>query len=282
VEDKVNQIIKQNSDVSTRVMDPESAIEAGAIALFGEKYGDKVRVVNMGRVEDKDYSVELCGGVHVNNTADIKAFKIISESAIASGIRRIEAITADAVNSYNQQKNENYIKTIDSYKKEIANLTEDLIAFGVQVNNVIATTEEQYKEHIKHLKKTLAKIKQNAVMDDDIRSEDIKGIAFFGKNFGDISPKDLRTIITDLQKKIGESVIVVTSSAGGKASIIIAVSDKLTAKIDAVDLVKQVADILGAKGGGGKPNFAQTGGTNGDKVQEALDKIKAIIAANCG
>jgi alanyl-tRNA synthetase len=282
VEDKVNQIIKQNSDVSTRVMDPESAIEAGAIALFGEKYGDKVRVVNMGRVEDKDYSVELCGGVHVNNTADIKAFKIISESAIASGIRRIEAITADAVNSYNQQKNENYIKTIDSYKKEIANLTEDLIAFGVQVNNVIATTEEQYKEHIKHLKKTLAKIKQNAVMDDDIRSEDIKGIAFFGKNFGDISPKDLRTIITDLQKKIGESVIAVTSSAGGKASIIIAVSDKLTAKIDAVDLVKQVADILGAKGGGGKPNFAQTGGTNGDKVQEALDKIKAIIAANCG
>jgi alanyl-tRNA synthetase len=266
VEHKVNAIVRQNSSVGTRVMDPESAIKAGAMALFGEKYGDEVRVVNMGLGKESDYSVELCGGTHVKATGDIGLFKITSEAAIASGIRRIEALTGQVALDYIGETEKNLAK--------IASLLK------VATSDVLPRVEAVLEER-KKLEKELATAKKAAAMggagNQTTEKEDINGISFIGKNFGDVSPKDLRDLIGELQQQIGSGVVAVTSSFEGKASLIIAVTDDLTAKISAVDLAKSCWEILGAKGGGGKPNFAQTGGTNGDKVADAIAKVRQTL-----
>lgn len=267
VEHKVNAIVRQNSSVGTRVMDPESAIKAGAMALFGEKYGYEVRVVNMGLAKESDYSVELCGGTHVKATGDIGLFKITSEAAIASGIRRIEALTGEVALDYIGETEKNLAKIASILK----------VATGDVLPRVEAVLEERKK-----LEKELATAKKAAAMGgaggQATEKEDINGIGFIGKNFGDVSPKDLRDLIGDLQQQIGSGVVAVTSSFDGKASLIIAVTDDLTARISAVDLAKSCWEILGAKGGGGKPNFAQTGGTNGDKVVEAIALVRQTLA----
>jgi alanyl-tRNA synthetase len=264
IENKVNEIIRENTDVGTRLMSPDEAMKAGAMALFGEKYGDEVRVVNMGHT----YSVELCGGTHVKRTGDIGLFKVVSESAIAAGVRRVEAMTAVGALDYVNQ-NQARLAAIASNLKvstdDVANRIDALIENG------------------KKLEKELAKAKKDAAMGGSsggtIEAENVGGVSFIGKNFGDVSPKDLRDLIGDLQKKIGSGVVVATSNFEGKASLIVAVSEDLTAKINAVELVKVSSDVLGAKGGGGKPNFAQTGGTNGDKVEEAIALIRQSLAA---
>lgn len=263
IEQKVNEIIRQNSEISTRVMTPDDAIKAGAMALFGEKYGDEVRVVHMGN----DYSVELCGGTHVKRAGDIGLFKITSESAIASGVRRIEALTGqEAINFCNKTE------------EKLALVAASLKVSTDDVNSRIDALIEERKK----LEKDLAKTRKDAAMGSDgsdIEKEEIGGVTFIGKNFGDIPPKDLRNIATDLQQKIGSGVVAVGSSFGGKGSLIIAVTDDLVSKISAVDLVRSSVEILGAKGGGGKPNFAQTGGTNADKVDDAISKVREAMAA---
>lgn len=265
VETKVNNIIRQNSKVGTKIMKPEDAVKAGAMALFGEKYGDEVRVVNMGLDSEKDYSVELCGGTHVNRTGDIGIFKIVSESAIAAGIRRIEAVTAEGALEYIGETEKNLAK--------IAGLLK--VAKEEAPDRIQALLDERKK-----IEKELAKARKDAAMgggDSGSASEIINGISFIGKNFGDVPPKDLRAIVGDLQKQLGSGVIAVASSFEGKGSIIIAVTEDLTGKISAVDLVKNAAEELGAKGGGGKPNFAQTGGPNGQNVEAAIDKVRKAL-----
>jgi alanyl-tRNA synthetase len=281
VEAKVNEIIEQDSEVGTRVMEPESAIKVGAMALFGEKYGDEVRVVNMGLSGEEDYSVELCGGTHVKRTSDIKEFKIVSESAIAAGIRRIEAITGDEVAAYKNEQEAKKQQQIKAYKAEIEKLKEEaaLLSSNVDINLESLKSDDDFRNAIKSLKKQIAKLRKESAMSGDVQTEDINGIKFIGKNFGDVPPKDLRGFVGDLQKKIDSGVVAATSSFDGKGSLIIAVSDDLTKNISAVDLVRCATDILGAKGGGGKPNFAQTGGTNGDKVEEAIKNVRDALAS---
>jgi len=268
IEQKVNEIIRQNTPVGTKVMEPEAAIKAGAMALFGEKYGEEVRVVNMGLEQDNDYSVELCGGTHVKRTGDIGFFKIASESAIASGIRRIEAVSGRSAIEY-----------IGETEKNLA-----AVAAILKVSPNDATTRvESLLDERKKLEKELAKAKKDAAMggsnNSSIEKEDVNGVTFIGKNFDGVSPKDLRDMIGDLQKQVDSGVVAVTSSFEGKGSLIIAVSDDLTDRINAVELVRSATDILGAKGGGGKPNFAQTGGTNGNKVEEAIAKVREALSA---
>jgi alanyl-tRNA synthetase len=264
IERKVNAIIRGNTEVGTRLMTPDDAIKAGAMALFGEKYGEEVRVVNMGET----YSVELCGGTHVKRTGDIGLFKMVSESAISAGVRRIEALTGEGALEYINATEKNLFSIAASLKSS----PEDVVA---RIETLI--------EDRKKLEKDLAKARKDAAMGGPgggaVEAENINGINFIGKNFGDVPPKDLRGLVGDLQKQIGSGVVAATSSFEGKGSIIVAVSDDLTAKVNAVNLVQAVAETLGAKGGGGKPNFAQTGGTNGDRVDEAISQIKQALAA---
>lgn len=270
VEFEVNRIIRQNSEAVTKLMPPEDAIKQGAMALFGEKYGDEVRVVSMGfETKDVNYSVELCGGTHVQRTGDIGVFKIVSESAIAAGVRRVEALTGESALNY-----------LNAREKILLDLSAKL---KIAPEAVTARVEGLQAE-CKKLEKDVADARKAAAMGGGssggvTEKEEIGGVAFIGKSFADMPPKDLRDLAGDLQKQIGSGVVAVTSSFEGKGSIIITVSDDLTSKISAVDLVKISAEILGAKGGGGKPNFAQTGGPNGDKTTEAIEAIKKALAA---
>jgi len=267
VEMEVNRIIRNNSESVTRVMPPEDAIKQGAMALFGEKYGDEVRVVSMGEkgADDINYSVELCGGTHVKRTGDIGLFKIISESAIAAGVRRIEATTGEAALAY-----------INSREKTLTELASKL---KVSPDAIIGRVEGLMDER-KKLEKDLTDARKNAAMSGGVKTqkEDIGGIALSVKSFTDMPPKELRDVASELQKQIGSGVVVVASSFEGKGSIIITVSDDLTSQVSAVELVKISSEILGAKGGGGKPNFAQTGGPNGNKVNDAIDAIRKALA----
>lgn len=276
VEAEVNKIIRDNSEANTRLMPPEDAIKQGAMALFGEKYGDEVRVVSMGNKipgNNTDtcnltlgtYSVELCGGTHVKRTGDIGLFKIISESAIAAGVRRVEAVTGESALAY-----------VNSREKIIAELAAKL---KISPDNIISRVEGLIEER-KKLEKELADARKSAAIGGGgiTEVENINGISFIGKDFTDIPPKDLRDLALELQKQVTSGVVVVTSSFEGKGSAIVSVTDDLTSKISAIDLVKISAEILGAKGGGGKPNFAQTGGPNGDKTANVITAAREAIA----
>lgn len=265
VEDKVNALIRQNTPVGTRLMEPEDAIKAGALALFGEKYGDEVRVLNMGLSENgKDYSVELCGGTHVRNTGDIGFFKIISEGAVASGIRRIEAMTGQDAVIYSRNK-----------EQELAAISASLkVSPDNAKDRVLSLLEERKK-----LEKALADAKKSAAMGNGggAKIEEINGVKFISQYFPELATKELRGVVSELLKQLSSGVAAVSSSYDGKAAIIVAVSDDITNKINAVDLVKSTTGLLGAKGAGGKPNFAQTGGSNGDKAEEAIDSVKQLL-----
>jgi alanyl-tRNA synthetase len=267
VEDKVNALVRQNTPVGTRLMTPDEAIAAGAMALFGEKYGDEVRVLNMGHDADGfDLSVELCGGTHVRHTGDIGFFKIVSEGAIAAGVRRIEAMTG--------QSAEYYARSQEQVVSELASTLK--VTPEEVLPRFVALLEERKK-----LERALADARKAAAMGggDGASIEEISGVKFIGQHFADLPPKDLRGVAGDLMKKVGSGVIAVTSSFDGKGSLIVAVSDDVTDKYDAVTLVRAGADVLGAKGAGGKPNFAQTGGPNGAAAKDALDKVKSQLAA---
>ncbi len=266
IELKVNQIIAENSKVETHLMSPEFAIKSGAMALFGEKYGDEVRVLSMGS-KDKDnkaYSVELCGGTHVNRTGDIGLFKIVSESAIASGVRRIEAMTG--------------LAAISEMQKLSKQLTDIANQMKVTPEQVIDRIEALNKER-KNLEQELSKARKSAAMGggSEDKIEKINGVGFCAKIFDDMPVKDLRDLAVDLQKKYPETIVVLASKSDGKVSFIIAIDDKITNKYNAANIIKEIAPMLGAGGGGGKPNFAQTGGTKQEVIEEAINFIKAKL-----
>ena len=275
VEDQVNAEVRANEAVTTRLMDPDSAVKAGAMALFGEKYGDEVRVVAMGTAAAQStqaFSVELCGGTHVCRTGDIGLFKIVSESAVAAGVRRIEAVTGAAA--------EAWVVDQERMLKEAAGALR--VAPAELPGRIAALVEERRK-----LERDVSDLRKKLVMGGPSgagagaaapSSKIVAGIAYDGRVLDGVPAKDLKGMADEIKKQQGSGVVALISVAEGKASLVVAVTDDLTARISAVDLVKAGAGALGGKGGGGRPDMAQAGGPEGAKAPEALAAIEAEIA----
>lgn len=268
VEDEVNSIIRQNKAVTTRLMTPDEAIEAGAMALFGEKYGDEVRVVAMGQgQEGKDYSVELCGGTHVRRTGDIGYFKIISEGAVSSGVRRLEVLTGNAACEYSSEQEKLLVDAISTLKTTPSDLVGRL---GALLNERKSMEKENAD-----LQKKVALGGGNNTAGDEIK--EIAGIKFLGQVLEGIPAKELRGLADDAKKRIGSGVIAFIAVNDGKAAVLTAVTDDLNDKVSAVDLVRAGAAAVGGKGGGGRPDMAQAGGPDGSNALEAIKAIEAIL-----
>ncbi|MHA7818644.1 MAG: alanine--tRNA ligase [Erythrobacter sp.] len=273
IEDEVNAEILANERVGTRLMSPNDAVEAGALALFGEKYGDEVRVLSMGRLggEGRNYSVELCGGTHVDATGDIGLFRIISESAVSSGVRRIEALTGAAARTWLVEREE----ALKAAASAIRAIPEEVPA------RVAALLDER-----KRLEKELAEAKKALALGGGgtggptaSADEDVGGIAFSGQVIEGLSPKELRPLLDEAKARLGSGIATIVAINDGKAAIAAAVTDDLTSRFSAVDLVRSGVEALGGKGGGGRPDMAQGGGPDGAKAEEAIAAIKGAIAA---
>ncbi|MDZ4275890.1 MAG: DHHA1 domain-containing protein, partial [Erythrobacter sp.] len=273
VEAEVNAEIRANEQVSTRLMTPDDAVEAGALALFGEKYGDEVRVLSMGRAGQggRSYSVELCGGTHVRATGDIGVFRIVSESAVSSGVRRIEALTGEAARAWLVAREE----ALKAAASVIRATPEDVPA------RITALMDER-----KRLEKELAEAKKALALGGGgsgsaaaSADEDVAGVKFSGQVLEGLDPKELRPLLDAAKQQLGSGVAAVIAVNDGKASIAAAVTDDLTARYSAVDLVRAGVAALGGKGGGGRPDMAQGGGPDGDKAADALAAVKAVLAA---
>jgi alanyl-tRNA synthetase len=263
IEKQVNKLIYQNSEVATKLMSTEKAIEGGAMALFGEKYDDEVRVVTMGIHADGDFSIELCGGTHVKRTGDIGLFKIVSESAISAGVRRIEAVTQEAAVEFVQEQ--------ESFLREASDILK-------VKKSEIADRLKALLEERKKLEKALNEAKKSAALGskEDLSSqiEKIGEINFLCKTMNDVPAKDLRNIAEGLIKQIGSGVVTLFTEAEGKVSVVTAVSPDLSGKFNAADLVRDIAAALGGSGGGGKPELAQAGGNDASKIGEAVEQVK--------
>jgi alanyl-tRNA synthetase len=266
IEADVNAQIRHNEPVVTRLMTPDDAIAAGAMALFGEKYGDEVRVLTMG---SNAYSIELCGGTHVAATGDIALFKIIAESAVSSGVRRIEALTGEAARLWLSER--------EQMLKDVAS------AFKTNPEDVPARVSALIEER-KRLERELADAKKTLAMGSGDPSqatdpEDVNGVAFSGQVVEGLDPKELRGLVDEAKKRIGVGVAALVAVNDGRASVAVGVTETLTAKLNSVDLVKAAVTALGGQGGGGRPDMAQGGGPDGAKAEDALAAIRSALAA---
>jgi alanyl-tRNA synthetase len=269
IEAEVNAEIRGNEAVTTRLMSPEDAIEAGAMALFGEKYGEEVRVLSMGALNDgHNYSVELCGGTHVRALGDIGVLRVVSESAVSSGVRRIEALTGEGARQW-------LVHREDQLKGAAAALrtTPDEVE-----GRVVALLDERRK-----LERELAEAKKALALGGgsgaaQAADEDVGGVKFSGQVLEGLDPKELRGLLDQAKQRLGSGVAVIVAVNEGKASIAAAVTEDLTGKVSAVDLVRAGVEALGGKGGGGRPDMAQGGGPDGDKGAAAIAAAKAVIA----
>ena len=275
VETLVNEVVRQNSDVATRLIPTDKAIEAGAEALFGEKYGDEVRVLTMGEDGAKPYSVELCGGTHVRRLGDIGLFTLLSEGAVASGVRRIEALTSEGARQYLSHQAELAHDAAAALKTNAAELPA----------RVAALIEERRK-----LERELAEARKKIAMSSSAQAEGASAAAGAGgRTIGGVNvdlrvvegvaPKDLKSLADDAKAKIGSGVVAFVAVADGKASLVVGVTEDLTGRISAVDLVRLGAEALGGKGGGGRPDMAQAGGPDGARAVDALSAIEKRLAA---
>ena len=269
VEAEVNAQIRGNGPVTTRLMTPDDAIEAGAMALFGEKYGDEVRVLSMGRGADADYSVELCGGTHVRALGDIQLLKIIAESAVSSGVRRIEALTGEAARLW--------LVARDSKLREAA---ASLKAAPDEVPARIAALVENARK----LERELAEAKKALAMgggsaaSEAAGPETIGGHAFLGQIVMGLDPKNLRSEVDAMKQRLGSGVVALIAVNEGRASVAVGVTDDLVGAVSAVDLVKAAVTALGGQGGGGRPDMAQGGGPDGAKAEAALQAVRDALA----
>lgn len=268
IERAVNAVIRENADVQTRLLSYDDAIEAGAMALFGEKYGDEVRVVSMGigDSEKPNFSVELCGGTHVDRLGDIGLFTFVSESAVSSGVRRVEALTGAAALEHLMHQQRLLKQAAASIKA-----TPDEL-----VDRVTALQAER-----KNLEKELADARKKAAMgggNSGPAAKDVNGVSYLGQVLDGVSPKDLRGIADDAKKSIGSGVVALIAVNDGKAAVLVGVTDDLLDKHNAVDLVRAGAEAVGGKGGGGRPDMAQAGGPDGDKAEAALSAIEAVLS----
>jgi alanyl-tRNA synthetase len=269
IEAEVNERIRANSTVRTRLLTPDRAVAEGALALFGEKYGDEVRVVAMGGESDEDrpFSVELCGGTHVRRTGDIGLFKIVGEMAVASGVRRIEALTGAAA--------ENFVTGEEGILRQAADVlhvsTDKLPRRIVEIVEVRRRLERELAE----ARRALA----NAGPGPKMPEKRIGDIAFAARLVDGVPGRELKSLIDDLKRRVDSGVIVVVSRADGKAAIVVGVTPDLTGRFDAVELVRLGAEVLGGKGGGGRADLAQAGGPKAASAEEALAAVERAVAA---
>jgi alanyl-tRNA synthetase len=264
----VNAQIRGNGSVTTRLMTPDEAIAEGAMALFGEKYGDEVRVVSMGTEDDgKTYSIELCGGTHVNALGDIGLFKVVGEGAVSSGVRRVEALTGEAARAYLNARDERLREAASALKT-----TPDEVPA-----RVIALLDER-----RRLERELAEAKKALAMGGGsgaaVGPEQVGGAAFIGQVLDGFEAKGLRGAVDDAKQRLGgPGVAVMVAVNDGRASIAVGVTDDLVAQVSAVDLLRRAVAVLGGQGGGGRPDMAQGGGPDGAKAAEAIDAIRAAL-----
>jgi alanyl-tRNA synthetase len=269
VEAEVNAEIRANEAVNTRLMSPEDAVEAGALALFGEKYGDEVRVLSMGRRTDKHYSVELCGGTHVRALGDIGLFRIVSESAVSSGVRRIEALTGEAARQWLVGREEQ-LKAIAALVKASPDEVSDRIKALVEERRAL-------ERELAQAKKALA-LGGGSAEKAGSEIQTIGDIKFSGQVVKGLDPKELRGLLDQAKQQLGSGVAAIIAVNDGRASCAVAVTDDLKDRFSAVDLVRAAVETLGGKGGGGRPDMAQGGGPDGDKAQAAIDAIRQAIS----
>ncbi len=270
VEAEVNAVVRQNLPARTESMAPAAAIEAGAVALFGEKYGDEVRVLTLGRALEGEgaYSVELCGGTHVARTGDIALFKIIAETGIASGVRRVEALTGEAARRHLLDR---------------AGVAEGLAAqFKVPPSEVAGRVEALTTDR-KRLERELADAKRKLALSGGAGGaasevEEIGGVRFIGRVLDGVDGKGLRPVIEDFRKQVGSGVVAVVGVSEGKAAVAVAVTADLSGRLSAAELIRAAVPAMGGQGGGGKPDFAQGGAPDGVRAQAGVDAVRAALA----
>jgi alanyl-tRNA synthetase len=271
VEAEVNARIRENTEVTTRLMTPDAAVAEGARALFGEKYGEEVRVVAMGRGDiDKPggnrtaYSIELCGGTHVRRTGDIGLLRITAESAVSAGVRRIEAVAGEAALAAIAENDRRLNEAAAALKATPADLPERVAA--------LLDERRKLERQVAELQKKLATGAATEAV------ETIAGISFAPRHLGDVAARDMKSIAEAIGKQIGGGVVAVLSTAEGKLNIVISVSSELTSRFSAVDLVRAASAAAGGKGGGGRPDMAQAGGPDPTQADAALAAVRAALA----
>ncbi|VAW21403.1 Alanyl-tRNA synthetase, partial [hydrothermal vent metagenome] len=278
IERLANRIVLQNSPVETQLMGVDAAREAGAMALFGEKYGDEVRVVRMGYEPEenasqhskKPYSMELCGGTHARRTGDIGIIRIVQETSVAAGVRRLEAVSAEGAREY--------LVAQDDALKSLAGKLKSPPSDAIQ--RVQALIDERKKLE-RELEKTRQKIAVGGEGGDNNALETINGFSFSGRVVEGLASKDLRGIVDQTKNQMGSGIAVLIGvTEDGKAGLAVGVTKDLTDKISAVDLVRIGAAALGGKGGGGRDDMAQAGGPDGAKAKDALEEIRNKIASS--
>ncbi len=267
VEGDVNRLIRSNHEVGIRLMSMDEALEAGAMALFGEKYGEEVRVLSMGIEDDATYSVELCGGTHVSALGDIQLFKITSESAVAAGVRRIEALTGEAARQYLSQREEKLKETAATLK-----------AAPDEVPARVASLLDDRRR----LERELAEAKKALALGGGGKAEaagpeQIGETAFIGQVLDGMDPKQLRGLIDEAKARIGSGVVALVAVNDGRATVGVGVTDDLIGTRNAVDLVRKAVEAVGGQGGGGRPDMAQGGGPDGGKAAEALAAVRSAL-----
>jgi alanyl-tRNA synthetase len=272
IESEVNARVRDNGDVRTRLLTPDAAVAEGALALFGEKYGEEVRVVSMSTAEadQPPYSVELCGGTHVRRTGDIGLFKIVGESSVASGVRRIEALTGAAAEA--QVTGEE-----DLLRQSAAALRTSPAELPTRLSRLLEDNRRLERE-LAEARRTLASGGRSAAP----AGKRVGDIAFDGRLVEDVPGRELKSLADDLKRRIGSGVVAVVSRADGKAAIVVGVTPDLTDRFDAVDLVRRGAEAVGGKGGGGRADMAQAGGPNADHAEAALLAIEQALSAKGG
>jgi len=266
VESEVNERVRENAPVITRAMTPEAAIEEGAMALFGEKYGETVRVVGMGADGSQFYSLELCGGTHVRRTGDIGALKVVSESAVSAGVRRIEALAGAAA--------------VDRAAERDELLEQTALALNVPADQIPARVKSLLDER-RRMERETAELRRKLASGDGAGSataaKQINGVTFDGRVIDGIAPRDLKPMVDDIKAQIGSGVVALIAVNDGKASVVVGVTGDLTDAYDAVSLVQAASAALGGKGGGGRRDMAQAGGPSADQATEALGAVERVL-----
>ncbi len=279
INNKVNEIVAGSSDVQTRIMTPKEAVSMGALALFGEKYGEEVRVVFMGKENNGFFSTELCGGTHVKNTKEVGKFKVINQSSIASGVRRVEALRDKQLETYEKMQKKDQSQKETNIKNEIEFVKKELQKLKI---NPDFKENFDLSENLKNLNKQLSKVRVEIIKKDKskniVKDKKIGNILIREQILKDFPPKELRKVIDEGKKDIKSGIVISISIFEDKVGLAVGVSKDLTSKYDAVVLAKAASVILGGKGGGGRKDFAQAGGVDKSKIKEAFKEISKKIS----